>query len=447
MHRPIQNAWSHQECIVCQVVKLRGAHQTMVQLARSAGFFRLDHVAPGYMGVLRPCCGVVQVPLESCPSSASSASTKAPDWAGGKRSPLLLHAEKQHHEDVVQELPRGRLVIVPAGTRQAHGVISGESYVIPPCSAFFLGDAAHGLEELGEQCKSAGHQYKMIVLDPPWPSKSRGKHYKSMSVDDLCALPLHCLLAPGGILAMWVTNDRKLVEAAQSTILEAWGLKCVATWYWLKVTCTGQLCVPLESPHKKPFERLILARHVLDCSPPHAHTTIPTDRSRGSMELTGAATASTALFPYHIDARGGAQRAGGADTVERVGAQDQVADRKVDDDLMFKQEKQEGKVDDDLMFKHVVLHEQVVLHSQVLLSQPAQHSRKPFLDALLAPCVLPHAHMHATPPPSGGSQTPHGQGLEIFAREMHPHWTSIGDQCLAFQHHLHLQPAHDLAQS
>ena len=443
--------------MVCQVVKLRDAHQTMLRLASSEAFFRLDHVAPGYMveqGMLRPCCRVVQVPLESCASSASctsSASTKAPDWADGKRSPVLLHAtacEKQHHQDVVQELPRGRLVIVPAGTRQAHGVISGETYVIPPCSAFFLGDAAHGLEHLGEQCKSAGHQYKMIVLDPPWPSKSRGKHYKSMSVDDLCKLPLNCLLARGGILAMWVTNDRKLVEAAQSRILEAWGLKYVATWYWLKVTCSGQLCAPLESPHKKPFERLILARHVLDCSPPHAHTTIPTDRSRGSMEHKGGATASTAPSPHHIDARGGAQRAGGAYTVERVGAQDQVADHKVDDDLIFKQVVLDSQVLDSQVL------DSLVLDSQVLVSQPAQHSRKPFLHALLAPCVLPHAHMHAPPAAcggsqmhGGGSQMPHGQGLEMFAREMHAHWTSIGDQCLAFQHHLHLQPAHDLAQS
>jgi len=166
--------------------------------------------------------------------------------------PLVLDPDDADAErDRSVALGGGRLVVVGPGAHHARLALAGESYLVPPSSAFFLGDAAQGLRSL---C-GLHMRYELLVLDPPWPSKSRGKHYRSMTVADLSALPVGQLLRPGGVLALWVTNDRKLVDAAQTRILEAWGLEAVATWYWLKVTCDGQLCSPLESPHKKPFER------------------------------------------------------------------------------------------------------------------------------------------------------------------------------------------------
>ena len=50
-----------------------------------------------------------------------------------------------------------------------------------------------------------------------------------------------------------------LIGFYQDCILSSWGLVWCATWFWIKVTCQGELVSPLESPHKKPFEQLLIA--------------------------------------------------------------------------------------------------------------------------------------------------------------------------------------------
>ena len=86
-------------------------------------------------------------------------------------------------------------------------------------------------------------------------------------------------------MGIWVTNNRRLLRfvkvrpgprsplAARSTpddghtargswqeeLLASWGLEYLATWYWVKVTSDGRLSSPATSPHKKPFEPLVLA--------------------------------------------------------------------------------------------------------------------------------------------------------------------------------------------
>lgn len=80
--------------------------------------------------------------------------------------------------------------------------------------------------------------YSIIYADPPWrytAKKVQGaaeKHYPTMSIDELCALPVAEIAAPDSALFMWATFPQ-LPEALR--LIKAWGFnyKSVA-FVWLK---------------------------------------------------------------------------------------------------------------------------------------------------------------------------------------------------------------------
>lgn len=71
-------------------------------------------------------------------------------------------------------------------------------------------------------------KYNIIYADPPWKydrNKVQGaaeKHYSTMTVDDLCKLPVADICDKDAILFMWATFPQ-LREALQ--VIEAWGFK------------------------------------------------------------------------------------------------------------------------------------------------------------------------------------------------------------------------------
>ena len=81
-------------------------------------------------------------------------------------------------------------------------------------------------------------KYKIIYADPPWrysAKKVQGaaeNHYPTMSIEELCALPVADLAAPDSALFLWATFPQ-LPEALR--LIEAWGFtyKSVA-FVWLK---------------------------------------------------------------------------------------------------------------------------------------------------------------------------------------------------------------------
>ncbi len=81
-------------------------------------------------------------------------------------------------------------------------------------------------------------QYSVIYADPPWrysAKKVQGaaeKHYPTMGIDELCALPVADLAAPDSVLFLWATFPQ-LAEALR--LINAWGFtyKSVA-FVWLK---------------------------------------------------------------------------------------------------------------------------------------------------------------------------------------------------------------------
>jgi N6-adenosine-specific RNA methylase IME4 len=89
-------------------------------------------------------------------------------------------------------------------------------------------------------------QYKTILADPPWKyqnwtDKKNGAargHYKTMTLEDIAALPVGELGDPTGCaLFLWATFP-KIREALQ--VIEAWGFRYVTcAFVWRKVYRSG----------------------------------------------------------------------------------------------------------------------------------------------------------------------------------------------------------------
>lgn len=89
--------------------------------------------------------------------------------------------------------------------------------------------------------------YLTILADPPWPQpltgkwKSRHKRpsklpYPTMTVEEIAALPVDQLAAPGCHLWLWCTNG--LLEAGFH-VMRAWGFTYLAPIHWIKPSGLG----------------------------------------------------------------------------------------------------------------------------------------------------------------------------------------------------------------
>ena len=82
--------------------------------------------------------------------------------------------------------------------------------------------------------------YDIVYIDPPWSydfarSNSRAieSHYASMTIEEVCALPVPMLAASNAILYMWITAP-KILELGPA-VLEAWGFNPLTGRCWDKV--------------------------------------------------------------------------------------------------------------------------------------------------------------------------------------------------------------------
>uniref|UniRef100_A0A8C1CV65 Methyltransferase 4, N6-adenosine n=1 Tax=Cyprinus carpio carpio TaxID=630221 RepID=A0A8C1CV65_CYPCA len=133
-----------------------------------------------------------------------------------------------------------------------------EKYLLPPRSRFLLSDITrmHPLV-------NSGDKFDLIVLDPPWENKSvkRSNRYSSLPSSQLKQLPVPALAAPECLVVTWVTNRAKHLRFIKEELYPYWAVEVLAEWLWVKVTQTGEFVFPLDSPHKKPYEVLVLGRH------------------------------------------------------------------------------------------------------------------------------------------------------------------------------------------
>ena len=73
--------------------------------------------------------------------------------------------------------------------------------------------------------------FATILVDPPWPLQSGEKHYRTMSLARIMALPVGALAARDAHLWLWTTNA--LLPTAYE-VAEAWGFTVRSPLTWVK---------------------------------------------------------------------------------------------------------------------------------------------------------------------------------------------------------------------
>lgn len=79
--------------------------------------------------------------------------------------------------------------------------------------------------------------FRNVVIDPPWKfsagTKSRPQHYRRMTFEEVCALPVRDLLHPDGArVFLWITAP--LLNRVND-LRKAWGLRYSSAFPWLKL--------------------------------------------------------------------------------------------------------------------------------------------------------------------------------------------------------------------
>ena len=132
---------------------------------------------------------------------------------------------------------------------------NGRCYLMPSNSSFyissfnFLPDWLNSLES-----------FDLIIADFPWPnaSVSRAGQYDSIDIYELFKIPIKTCLSENGFFCLWVTNNPKISKFVKYKLFPDWGLQLVSTWFWIKVTNEGELVIPIDSTHRKPYEILYI---------------------------------------------------------------------------------------------------------------------------------------------------------------------------------------------
>jgi|SRR5579859_535386 len=87
------------------------------------------------------------------------------------------------------------------------------------------------------QAVAGGRKWGCIYADPPWlydnqgTRASTGNHYRGMTIEELCLLPVKALAADDAHLHLWTTNGF-LFEAPR--LFKAWGFEFRSSLIWIK---------------------------------------------------------------------------------------------------------------------------------------------------------------------------------------------------------------------
>jgi N6-adenosine-specific RNA methylase IME4 len=91
------------------------------------------------------------------------------------------------------------------------------------------------------------HAYSLVMIDCAWrflarspkgETKSPQAHYKTMTLDEIRALPVADLAAPDCLLWMWATSP---MLDEQISIMKDWGFRFRTAGCWTKTTKNGKL--------------------------------------------------------------------------------------------------------------------------------------------------------------------------------------------------------------
>jgi N6-adenosine-specific RNA methylase IME4 len=86
--------------------------------------------------------------------------------------------------------------------------------------------------------------YRVVAADPPWkfksnstdkPGRNAARHYATMPLADICAMPVKDLVAKNAILFLWITGPF-LSIGAHLPLMKAWGFKPSGMGFvWVKL--------------------------------------------------------------------------------------------------------------------------------------------------------------------------------------------------------------------
>ena len=146
-------------------------------------------------------------------------------------------------------------------------------------------------------------QYNIIYADPPWRYENKGgqgvaeNHYPTMSIDDICALPVAEIAAKDSALFLWATFPM-LPEALR--VINAWGFKFkTVAFVWLKqnrvaktwfyglgfwTRANAEICLLATKGHPKRQDNSI---HQFIISPIEAHSKKPDEAREKILRLMG----------------------------------------------------------------------------------------------------------------------------------------------------------------
>ena len=121
--------------------------------------------------------------------------------------------------------------------KQAGAAVRPGTGVLRPGDAMSDGPGSAGRSDSGGAGSSptisglSPGGFATILVDPPWPAQSGEKHYRTMSLARIKALPVGSLAARDAHLWLWTTNA--LLPRAYE-VAEAWGFTVRSPLTWVK---------------------------------------------------------------------------------------------------------------------------------------------------------------------------------------------------------------------
>lgn len=106
------------------------------------------------------------------------------------------------------------------------------------CSPILHAEPVEGVVESMDELTAGGEKYGTIYADPPWAYDNKGtranvegQYANTMSVEEICAMPVAALAADDAHLHLWATNSF-LREAF--SVIDAWGFEYKSCAVWCK---------------------------------------------------------------------------------------------------------------------------------------------------------------------------------------------------------------------
>ena len=146
-------------------------------------------------------------------------------------------------------------------------------------------------------------RYSVIYADPPYQYSNKGvqgaaeNHYPTMSIEEICTLPIADIAAKDSVLFLWVTFPM-LPEALR--VISAWGFKFkTVAFVWLKLNkkaktwlyglgfwtrSNAEICLLATRGHPKRQDKGI---HQFIISPVEAHSKKPDEARDKIVRLMG----------------------------------------------------------------------------------------------------------------------------------------------------------------